>query len=196
MNTHSVEEKHILKRLEDDLPETLTYHGLHHTLYVLDASMKIAKEEKLNEGEIKLLRIAVLYHDSGFMLTYKNHEHEGCELIKKDLPAFGYTKQQIDIICGIIMATKIPQSPETLLEKIICDADLDYLGRDDFYSISKSLFCEMRFYANLKDEKEWNKIQKKFLEQHHYFTSYAKKNLEPKKQQHLKEISELVSAYN
>ena len=35
-------------------------------------------------------------------------------------------------------ATKIPQTPLTKLEEIICDADLDYLGREDFFEISRS----------------------------------------------------------
>ena len=192
MITYSPEEEFILNKL-NELPDNLTYHGLHHTLYVLNAAMEIAAEEHITVAEKKLLRIAALYHDGGFLFTYHNHEIEGCKMAKENLPAFGYTDDEIKIICGIILATKIPQSPKTLLEKIICDADLEYLGREDFYKISHSLFCEMKTYMNLKDENEWNKIQKNFLEQHQYFTEFGKKHLEPHKQQRLKEISRLIS---
>lgn len=196
MNTYSSEEKFILQYLEKGLPDNLTYHGLHHTLDVLDSAMKIAETENLSAEEIKLLRIAILYHDAGFTAKYKDHEERGCEMVRKNLPAFGYSRKDIKVICGMIMATQIPQKPKTLLEKIICDADLDYLGRNDFYKISNTLFEEMKIYGNLHDEKEWNKIQKKFLHKHQYHTEFGRKHREYKKQQYLQEISQLVSSYN
>ena len=154
------------------------------------------QSENLSEEEIKLLRIAILYHDAGFTAKYKDHEDKGCEMVRKNLPAYGYNHKEIETVCGMIAATKIPQTPHNLLEKIICDADLDYLGRNDFHKISNSLFEEMKIYNHLHDEKEWNRIQKKFLEKHHYFTEFGKKNREHKKQEYLKEINQLVSSYN
>lgn len=196
MQTKTPEEKFILQYLKDQLPDNLTYHGLHHTLDVLDAGLKIAASENLSEEEIKLLRIAILYHDAGFTAKYKDHEDKGCEMARKNLPAYGYSSKEIETVCGMITATKIPQTPHNLLEKIICDADLDYLGRNDFHKISNTLFEEMKIYNNLHDEKEWNKIQKKFLEKHHYFTEFGKKNRENKKREYLQEINQLVSSYN
>ncbi len=196
MQIKSPEEKFILQYLKEQLPGDLTYHGLHHTLDVLDAALKIAESENLSEEEIRLLRIAILYHDAGFTAKYKDHEDKGCEMARKNLPAYGYNHKEIETICGMITATKIPQTPHNLLEKIICDADLDYLGRNDFHKISNSLFEEMKIYNHLHDEKEWNRIQKKFLEKHHYFTEFGKKNREHKKQEYLKEINELVSSYD
>jgi uncharacterized protein len=196
LNTYSPEEKAILQYLEKELPDNLTYHGLHHTFDVFDAAMKIAQTENLSANEIRLLRIAILYHDAGFTSKYKEHENKGCDMAKKNLPAFGYSKNEIDIICGMIMATQIPQTPHTLLERIICDADLDYLGRNDFHKISDSLFEEMKIYAHVHDKKEWNRIQKKFLENHQYYTEFGKKNREHKKQEYLMEINKLVASYS
>ena len=195
MNKYSPEEKFILQKMENELPGSLTYHGLHHTLDVFNAAMKIAADENLSLVEMKLLRIAVFYHDAGFTATYKNHEEKACEMVIENLPSFGYTDEEIVIICGMIMATKIPQSPQTLLEKIICDADLDYLGRNDYYKISNTLFTEMKTYVHLHDEKEWYKIQKKFLEKHKYYTKFGQKKREPQKQKYLKEIRQLISTY-
>lgn len=195
MIRYSPEEKAILHKLKNGLSGNLSYHGQHHTIDVFNAALKIAKEENLSAEEIKLLRIAVLYHDAGFISHYKNHEEKGCEMARKDLPEFGYTKEEIDTICGLIMSTKIPQSPHTLLEKIICDADLDYLGRSDFHKISNTLLQEMKIYLKLDNEREWYKIQKNFLERHRYHTSYGRKKREPRKQEHLKEICRLVSFY-
>ena len=88
----------------------------------------------------------------------------------------------------MIMATKIPQTPQTPLEKILCDADLDYLGREDFYSIGLRLFEEMKTRGFVESEREWNLIQKTFLESHRYHTAYSRANREGRKQQHLQEI--------
>ncbi len=196
MNTYSPEETFILKKLEKNLPANLTYHGLHHTIDVFNAAMKIAEAENLSSNDMRLLRIAILYHDAGFTLAYKNHEDEGCKMAKKDLPAYGYSAKEISIICGMIMATKIPQNPHTILEKIICDADLDYLGRDDFEKISNTLHEEMKIYAQLHDKNEWYKIQKDFLEKHEYYTDFSRNNREHKKQKYLAEINRIISSFS
>lgn len=194
MNTYSPEEKFIVEKLGKELPANLTYHGLHHTLDVFNAAMTIAKAENLSSHEIRLLRIAILYHDAGFTLAYKNHEDEGCKMAKNNLPAYGYTVEELSIICGMIMATKIPQNPHTILEKIICDADLDYLGRDDFEKISNTLREEMKTYKLLHDKKAWYKIQKDFLEKHKYYTEFSRNNREHQKQKYLEEINRIVSS--
>jgi uncharacterized protein len=107
---------------------------------------------------------------------------------KRNLPGFGFTKEQIDIICGMIMATKIPQQPKNLLEEIIADADLDYLGREDVYSIADTLFKELKIHANLTDENVWNQVQVNFLNSHSYHTNYSKRLRAPKKQQYLEKL--------
>jgi HD superfamily phosphodiesterase len=155
---------------------------------VLQAAVEIADNEKVSKQDIRLIRIAALLHDSGFITSHKNHEENGCVIARDMLPAFGFSASQIEIICGMIMATKIPQMPQTLLEKIICDADLDYLGRDDFYSVGNRLFEEMKVRGFVESEREWNLIQKTFLETHRYHTQYARQHRENKKQQYLQEI--------
>lgn len=174
-------EDFILAKLKQELSPTLTYHGYHHTLDVLDAALKIAAAENSSDEEIKLLRIAVLFHDAGFIYVYKNHEEKGCEMAREILPGFGFDEQQIDVIAGMIMATKISRAPTTKLEEIISDADLDYLGREDVYPIAQTLFEELKVHAGLTDTKEWNNTQVNFLNNHHYYTPYAINLREPKK---------------
>lgn len=181
-------EKHILDRLKAEVPASLHYHGHHHTIDVMQAAMEIAEEEDISDEEKKLLRIAVAFHDVGFIYVYKDHEEEGCKMAKEILPPFGFTKEQINIICGMIMATKIPQQPKNLLEQIIADADLDYLGREDVYQIAHTLFQELKIHAGLNELQEWNQVQIKFLNSHTYHTNYSQKLRDPKKQQYLEEL--------
>ncbi|MGK0255370.1 MAG: hypothetical protein ACI9OE_002902, partial [Mariniflexile sp.] len=78
------------------------------------------------------------------------------------------------------------------LEQIICDSDLDYLGRNDFYEISNKLYRELKEASFVSNEDQWNKLQIKFLESHKYHTDFAKKNRQPKKEKRIFEIKKLV----
>ena len=183
----------VLQKLENNLSKNLWYHGVHHTIDVVVQAERIAVSENIiGKDDLLLLKVACLYHDAGFLFTYQDHEAAGCSLAKKELPAFGFTLKQTEIVCGMIMATKIPQTPLTKLEEIICDADLDYLGRDDFYPISHSLFLELKARGFVTVENDWNLIQIKFFKQHQFFTATTKKLRQQKKQLHLEMIESKI----
>ncbi len=184
---------HILGKLKDQLSKDLYYHGMHHTLDVLKEAMRIASAEKINnEEDLFNLKVSCLYHDSGYLQTYKNHEELGCNLAKEELPLLGVSEEQVAIICRLIMATRIPQAPGNLLEQVICDADLDYLGRTDFFSISNSLFLELKQLGLVQNENDWNVIQVNFMKQHNYFTETNKKLRGALKQAHLDTIESMM----
>lgn len=185
-------EQYILEVLQKQLPNTLHYHKLSHTLDVVRASTEIAKEENItNPYELILLKTAALYHDCGFINVYENHEEEGCRIASEILPGFSYSEQEINIICKMIMKTKIPQKPETHLEQILCDADLDHLGKDDFDIIGKQLLAERREYGFAGDEFAWNEIQISFLESHVFWTESSKRNGNKKQSEHLQRLKNL-----
>jgi predicted metal-dependent HD superfamily phosphohydrolase len=160
-------------RLRKELPKHLTYHSVAHVKDVYHAAERLAKAEGVKGDDLKLLLTAVMYHDCGFMVSSKDHEKIGCDIARQSLPEFDYAPEQIERICGMIMATRIPQTPHNLLEEIIADADLDYLGRDDFWTIGNKLFEELQMYGIIQTEDQWNALQVKFLDQHHYFTKTA-----------------------
>jgi len=184
--------KLILNKLINELPEHLLYHTIHHTLDVYQSALEIAKQEGICSSDLKLLLIAAIYHDAGYLEHNYNHEHHSCEMARKYLPQFHYTKEDIDTICSIIMATKMPQKPQSHLEKIICDADLSYLGRDDFFSISEKLYAEMISIGSISNREEWERMQEKFLQEHHYFTATAIKLRNLKKEQNLEIVQSKI----
>ncbi len=178
--------RHVVNKLLARLPQQLTYHNLSHTLDVLRQSEHIALAEGFTCPEgLLTLKVAALYHDAGFIDHYFDHEAQGCRIAQQELPGFGFSGAQIDRICGMIMATKIPQSPQSHQEQIICDADLDYLGRGDFTEIAQKLYTELLAFQVLAGEEEWDALQLSFLEKHQYFTGYSKENREHIKQAHL-----------
>lgn len=186
----------ILSRLEKDLPDHLHYHGYRHTLDVMDSVRKIAAHEKVSESEHQLLLVAAAYHDAGFLHSAEEHEERGCEMVRHELPALGFDELAISQICSMIMATKVPQKPSGRLARILCDADLDYLGRADFKEISGNLFKELKAQQKVTDLKTWNRIQVKFLSAHAYHTDFGNTFRAPRKQQYLNELIAVVKAYD
>jgi uncharacterized protein len=140
----------------------------------LEKAEYIARKEFVPEKDILLVKIAALYHDVGFINTHVNHEEEGCKIAKQQLLKYGYSTDDIEIICGIIMATKIPQNPKTILQKIVADADLEYLATSKFLSVSELLYQEFKNFNSSLTRDQWRQIQIDFLSKHNYHTRYCR----------------------
>ena len=180
----------ILTRLENELDSRLGYHNITHTLDVLEQAEVLAEQEKVTDKhDLLLLKIAAVFHDSGFLFVYKNHEEKSCEIASESLKNV-FSEEDIKKVFGMIMATKIPQTPNTLLEQIICDADLDYLGRSDFEPISRNLYKEFLTFKIIPEDMIWDHIQIKFFESHHYFTGTSISKRNGKKLKHLNILKE------
>jgi uncharacterized protein len=171
----------VIHLLQSRLPEYYYYHNYQHTLYVLDKVNEIGRQENCTSKEIDLLSTAALWHDAGFITIYTGHEAEGCKMAQQHLPAYGYPANDIDIICGMIMATKIPHSPKNKLEEIIVDADLEYLATATAGIKADDLYKELQHLNPALTKQEWDITQIAFLKQHHYFTRYCKEKKEPQK---------------
>jgi hypothetical protein len=171
------------------LDSRLKYHNIVHTLDVVKNAERIAIDESIQEEkQVYLLKIAALYHDTGFLHTYQGHEEESCSIFLTDAEKFDLSIPEKKLICELIMVTKITHVPKTHLEMILRDADLDYLGRTDFPEISERLKAELLLFDIISSDMEWSKRQLGFLKKHHYFTRSSKLSREPLKQQHYLEL--------
>ena len=184
----------ILEKLTEQLPLSLTYHNYYHTLDVYQAAENLGNLEKIKTADLYLLLIAALFHDAGFINVTTCHEAESCRIANLYLPDFEFSAAEIEKVCGMIMATKLPQSPQNVLEEIIADADLDYLGRDDFFPISDTLYTEFYNSGIVSNQNDWNKLQVRFFENHHYFTKSALKLRGKLKQENLIRIKSKINA--
>jgi predicted metal-dependent HD superfamily phosphohydrolase len=179
----------VISLLKDKLDPKLTYHNLAHTEDVMRQVERIAKGENISDqNELMLLKIAALFHDSGFLYVYRHHEEKSCQIMEDFMHDGDCTPSEIARIKGMIMATQIPQTPHNLMEQIICDADLDYLGRDDFERISNGLKEEFLEYKVIKNEFDWDPLQIGFFEAHNYFTETCRVDRTPKKLEHLEKL--------
>ena len=134
----------ILDKLHKELPKWLSYHNAEHTENVIKYAIELGESEGITEEKLKLLHTAALMHDTGFLSAYKGHELASCELAREYLPQYGYSTEQTEAICELIMATHLPQSPTNKLSRILCDADLYYLGTDDYPIYANRLYRELK----------------------------------------------------
>ena len=181
-------ETHILNRLKKSLPKNLYYHNVNHTIDVTNAVERIALSEGVFNEDLFVLKMAALYHDAGFIEKYQNNESLGAMFARDDIAQFGFNKEQIDLIEQLIMITFAAKKPQTLLEKILRDADLDYLGRSDFHDLSDRLKRELLEREMIRSDEHWDELQVKFMSNHTYHTESARAAREESKQVHLKEI--------
>ena len=182
----------VINLLRSRIPSIYYFHDHEHTLYVIDKTIEIAKQENCTEKEITLLSVAALWHDLGYINIYKGHEKESCKLAREYLPGYGFSDDDINTMCGMIMATKIPQSPQTKLEEILADADLEYLGTENVAIEADKLFRELQALNPALTEQAWNQQQISFLQGHKYFTAYCKKNKAGVKSAYLEKLLHTV----
>jgi adenylate cyclase len=182
----------MLDRLEQYLPDNLYYHSVKHTIDVVTEVELIGWAEGATDAEVLLLKLAGLFHDSGHTISYHDHEHHGSVIAREVLKDYHFEDHQIDEICRLIMATKMPPAPKDKLEAIMCDSDLDYLGRTDFIPVSNTLYQELQERQMIDSYDNWNKMQLAFIRKHQYFTQTAQKLREVNKQGQIERLKHLL----
>lgn len=184
----------VLDLMEERLPKNLYYHDIKHTIDVITEVELIGWAEGLGDEEILLLKVAALFHDAGHTVDYQNHEHHSVLLAQEILPQFNYNEEQINTVKRLIMATRFPHNPQDLMEEVMCDSDLDYLGRSDFVPVSNKLYLELKDRSLIGSLNEWNNMQLEFINRHQYFTNTAQKLRQVNKQMQIERIRSLLEA--
>ena len=185
---------HALKQLECDLDPTLVYHNIVHTRDDVLPMIDILAARTMPPHVLELLRTAASFHDVGFVEQYADHEAASIRIAHETLPRFGFDRDQITIIEGIIAATRLPQSPHTHLERIMADADLGILGQAAFPERNAALRAEMARHIGPVSDRAWYEEQVAFLHTHRYWTPAARSVLGPGKQRNLAVLQQRLAA--
>lgn len=171
-------------------PKELLVHNANHCIDVAKTALFIAREANLGLVHQKELYFSGLMHDIGLLdtikeKTYFGHELKGVEYVVGTLPNFGY-ESLITLISKNILATRMPQSPTSFLEEIICDCDLANFGRDDFFATCANLRIEIENVTKNEIKiKDWLEKTYNLLSSHSYHTDIAKSYFNKKKQENL-----------
>ncbi len=182
-------------RLETELPAHLTYHCPAHTIEdVVPAAERLADAEGLSVRDRTVLITAAWFHDVGYIVQVEGHEGIGIALAEQRLPALGYRPEDIDAVASLIRATRLPQHPENHLAGLMADADLDVLGRDDFFYSNDALRRELAATRRDDGDAAWLDDQIVFLAQHRYHTETARALRDRTKAHNLAELRERRAA--
>ncbi|MGC4038015.1 MAG: DUF5706 domain-containing protein [Chitinophagaceae bacterium] len=180
--------------LKNKVSESITYHNLAHTEDVIAACEKMADYYQLNNEDRAVLFTAAWFHDTGFVTgKAEGHEVESIKIALQFLTSQHEPTEFAEKVKQTILATRMPQSPQNLLEEILCDADLYHLGTNEFKRKNKLLRKELSNVGGVEfSKKQWKKKNTEFLASHHYFTSYGKEKLQPIQNENLQRLKELV----
>lgn len=166
------------------------YHNLSHTEAVVSNAAAIASHYQLGEKETFIVTTAAWFHDTGYFTGEPfDHETRGADLAARFLNGLALDGETIEAVRRCIIATRIPQSPHTLIEQIVCDADLYHFGTDNFPERNKLMRKEAEWRLGRKIPKnEWRRGTIRLMEKHHYQTDYCRGLLQDKKNQNLKAL--------
>ncbi|OKS85634.1 Pycsar system effector family protein [Mucilaginibacter polytrichastri] len=187
--------KHVADYFEEHPREELLYHNLDHTRYVVKAALKIADYYQLNDEDLFILSAAAWFHDTGYIVDVQAHEIASTHVAKAYLEKHEIDIAVIDKVTATIMATAMPQQPATLIEQILCDADLFHLSKNSFMEKSNELRKEVELLMHKEISKaDWWPGTVAFMERHHYTTDYGRRVLEHKKAENLATLKAEVEA--
>jgi len=151
--------------------DELYYHHYEHALSVMERAMYLATMEWCESSDIELLCIASLFHDTWFVIQYDNNENIGAKIAQNFLKTILYPEDKIKIIEHLILATAPEKEPKTLLEKIIKDADMDNLWREDFFDIASKLKHERETIKKIKiRDPDWHHAALDIIQGHSFYT--------------------------
>ena len=177
--------------------EKLVYHNQVHTENVVNAAVEIANHYRLNDLDYFIVVTAAWFHDIGYYTEPARHEERGAEEVSIFLKRKGVEETTIQTIANCIRATRMPQSPETTLEKIVADADLYHLGTSKFNEINKVIRKEFIALHNIEISKEeWRNRTIRLLETHQYHTDYCRLLLNDTKAKHLDKLKAKAAEKN
>ena len=175
--------------LTQELAEGITYHTLNHTQYVVESAIAIGTGENLSDEDMEVLQISAWFHDTGYRESMSEHEAKSAEIAQSFLKSIGYADDKILRVMGAIHATRMPQTPQNLIEEVLCDADLSHLAGDDYFERADSLCREINtMHDKTMDPQEWMEKNREFLIEHSYFTQYAATHFAEPKAANLKKV--------
>ena len=186
-------DQYIRDLFKEELPVGIKFHDANHTLHpergVVAIANRIALSEKISDHDRELLVAAAYFHDTGYIREYEKNEPIAARMAGRILKLMGYKPKEIETIQKMILATDLAREPKTRIEKILCDADLDNLGREDFFKLDAKLREGRRIRGlDVSDDAKWYKGTLSVIQNHKYYTSSQKKLREEGKQKNIKKL--------
>jgi predicted metal-dependent HD superfamily phosphohydrolase len=186
-------DQYIRELFRDELPNGIKYHDADHTLHPTKGVVAIANDiaiaENISEHDRELLITAAYFHDTGYIREYDKNEPIAARMAGRILKLIGYKPNEIEKIQNMILSTDLAVEPKTHLEKILCDADLDHLGRPDFLEFDSKLREGRRNRGvDVSDDEKWYNGTLNLIINHKFYTESQRKLREEQKQKNIQTL--------
>jgi predicted metal-dependent HD superfamily phosphohydrolase len=181
-------ENHIKDFFVENLSASYVFHDPEHTAQTVAAAKVIGEGFRLSERDETVLLLATWFHDTGYSHGPSDHEERSCSNAEFFLKG-KISEDELSDVFACIRATKVPQTPHTLLEQIICDADLSHLGMETYWDRNSKLRQEFTLTRNnVMSDLEWVDFEINFLLTHEYHTVVAQELFNKRKAKHVQQL--------
>ena len=181
--------EYVTKFLEENASKKIVYHTRQHTDQVVEMARQMCGHYQLHGNDLLITLVAAQFVDTGYYTDFQQHEAASAQLAENFLKGAGLTDELTKEVKNCLLATRMPQSPENLPQQIVCDAALYHLAAPDFAEQNKLIRKELFLVQGKRvDKNTWRKQTILFLEEHHYFTDYARKNFSKRKKENLQKL--------
>ncbi len=150
--------------------EKFRFHNMNYIHRFLEQIRLLCRAEELDEEDTLICLTTGLVLYSGLSQNYENFENRSVVIARELLPSFHYNDKQIDLISHTLIGTKYPPEPRNILEKIVIDARMEYLGRPDLPSIIKEMYAEAKENGSKLDFSSWKEKQISVLQSFNFYT--------------------------
>ncbi len=154
---------------KDPVFEKYFFHNLRHTEDVVSAVKDIGMRSELSADEMELALVAAWLHDLGYKYGAENHEDSSARHAEEFMDRLSIPPKKIKAISSAILSTRLPQQPRTLIERVLCDADLFHLSNQTFEAKSELLRKEWKAtgFREMTDQ-EWETEHARCLGKRHF----------------------------
>ncbi len=151
-------EEIVFQKLETELHKNLIFHTAEYSRHLYEYSGLLAKASDLDQEESLFVRTSALLLNVGFTRVYDNQENKSAEFAREILPEFNYSEKQ-----------------KNMLEMVLYDIKMEFIGRADFIRLYKLLFLEQNQYQKSLDIKEFKRKQLLIIQDYQFYTESAKR---------------------
>ena len=187
-------ERYVMSLLSNQLSEEYLFHSKKHTLDVVKNATIIGRNSGMIEDEMNILQVSALFHDTGYISTYDNHEAESSFIASEFLRSNLVGEQDIQIVSNAILATRVPQNPNDRISEVLCDADLMHLAGEDYFELMEMLRLEWQITGRqFLTEYQFHMNSIDFFDSHHFHSDYGKTIMQQQKEKNLIRIRQRVN---
>lgn len=182
-------EAFVSRHFEEKISDEHVFHDFDHTQEVVASAYEISLGYQLENKDLELLLIAAWFHDTGYDKGPEGHEERGCDYAREFMEEQGFSEEDIQAVCTMIMATKMPQEPEGELAEILADADMSHLGKKSYWDRCGKIRQELHLVKNvIMSEQEWVDFEIDFLTNHRFHTTFATELYDKRKHKHIRQL--------